>query len=39
MLILVAELQAFLQSKNITKAHVSISDEKNLAAAFVVLET
>jgi holo-[acyl-carrier protein] synthase len=39
MLILVAELQAFLESKNITKAHVSISDEKNLAAAFVVLET
>jgi holo-[acyl-carrier protein] synthase len=38
-LILADELQAFLKSKNITKTHVSISDEKNLAAAFVVLET
>jgi len=31
-------LQAFLASKNISKTHISISDEKNLAAAFVVLE-
>jgi holo-[acyl-carrier protein] synthase len=38
-LILAAELQAFMQSKNITQTHISISDEKNLAAAFVVLET
>ncbi len=38
MLMLAAELQAFLQAKNITKTHISISDEKNLAAAFVVLE-
>jgi holo-[acyl-carrier protein] synthase len=38
-LILSTELQGFLQSKNITQTHVSISDEKNLAAAFVVLET
>ena len=38
-LILAAELQALMQSKNITQTHISISDEKNLAAAFVVLET
>jgi holo-[acyl-carrier protein] synthase len=38
-LILALELQALLQSKNITHTHISISDEKNLAAAFVVLET
>ena len=38
MLILAAELQAFLLSKNISQMHISISDEKNLAAAFVVLE-
>jgi holo-[acyl-carrier protein] synthase len=38
-LILAAELQAFMQAKNITQTHISISDEKNLAAAFVVLET
>ena len=38
-LILADELQAFMQSKNITQTHISISDEKNLAAAFVVLET
>ncbi len=37
-LILAIELQAFLTEKNITKTHISISDEKNLAAAFVVLE-
>jgi holo-[acyl-carrier protein] synthase len=39
LLILAPELQALLQSKNITHTHISISDEKNLAAAFVVLET
>ncbi len=38
-LIFAAELQAFMQSKNIMQTHISISDEKNLAAAFVVLET
>jgi holo-[acyl-carrier protein] synthase len=38
-LILAPELQALLQSKNISRTHISISDEKNLAAAFVVLET
>jgi holo-[acyl-carrier protein] synthase len=38
-LILADELQVFLKSKSITKTHISISDEKNLAAAFVVLET
>ncbi len=38
-LILAAELQAFLLTKNIAQTHISISDEKNLAAAFVVLET
>ena len=37
-LILAAELQTFLKAKNITQTHISISDEKNLAAAFVVLE-
>ena len=37
-LVLAAELQVFLQSKNIVNMHISISDEKNLAAAFVVLE-
>ena len=38
-LLLAPELQRFLNNKNITKTHVSISDEKNLAAAFVVLES
>ena len=38
-LILAAALQAFLDNKNITQTHISISDENNLAAAFVVLET
>ncbi|HBA09305.1 MULTISPECIES: holo-ACP synthase [Methylotenera] len=37
-LVLAPVLQAFLDSKNINKTHISISDEKNLAAAFVVLE-
>ena len=38
-LILATELQTFLAAKNISQTHISISDEKNLAAAFVVLET
>lgn len=38
MLLLAPELQLFLNNKNITKTHISISDEKNLATAFVVLE-
>ena len=38
-LILATELQAFLAAKNILQTHISISDEKNLAAAFVILET
>jgi holo-[acyl-carrier protein] synthase len=38
LLLLAPELQGFLISRNITKTHISISDEKNLAAAFVVLE-
>ncbi len=38
-LILAPELQALLNAKHITQTHISISDEKNLAAAFVVLET
>lgn len=33
------ELQALLDSKGIRYMHLSISDEKALAAAFVVLET
>lgn len=36
---LAPELQTFLQTKNITQTHISISDEKNLAAAFVILES
>lgn len=38
-LLLAAELQKFLDAKNIQQTHISISDEKNLAAAFVILET
>ena len=38
-LILATDLRAFLNTKNITQTHISMSDEKNLAAAFVVLET
>ena len=38
-LVLTTDLKAFLVSKKITQTHISISDEKNLAAAFVVLET
>jgi len=37
-LVLAAELQAMMTSREITQTHISISDEKNLAAAFVVLE-
>jgi len=37
-LVLATELQAYLLSKKITQTHISISDEKNLAVAFVVLE-
>ncbi len=32
-------LQALVDEKNIVHQHISISDEKNLAAAFVILET
>jgi holo-[acyl-carrier protein] synthase len=32
------EIQALMREKNIKATHVSVSDEKNLAAAFVVLE-
>ena len=35
---LAPELQAFLDDKGISQQHLSISDEKALAAAFVVLE-
>ena len=38
LLVLSLDLEDFLKSKNITQMHISISDEKNLAAAFVVLE-
>ena len=38
-LVLASELQDFLTTKSITHTHISISDEKNLAAAFVILET
>lgn len=37
-LILAPMLQALIAEKNITSQHVSISDEKALAVAFVVLE-
>lgn len=37
-LMLAAELQTLLASKGITKMHLSVSDEKNLAVAFVTLE-
>ena len=36
---LAEDLRAFMNTKKITQTHISISDEKNLAAAFVVLET
>jgi holo-[acyl-carrier protein] synthase len=38
-LVLAQPLQDFLVTKAIQHMHISISDEKNLAAAFVVLET
>lgn len=38
LLILAQDLADFVHEKRITQMHVSISDEKNLAAAFVVLE-
>ncbi|MGJ8619870.1 MAG: holo-ACP synthase [Methylophilaceae bacterium] len=38
LLILAKSLQDFLNQKSIQHMHISISDEKNLAAAFVVLE-
>lgn len=37
-LVLAPELLAYMQAKQITQTHISISDEKNLAAAFVALE-
>ncbi len=39
LLVLAPELQTFLQAKQIRHTHLTISDERNLAAAFVVLET
>lgn len=36
---LTESLQAFLTQNHIRGSHISISDEKNLAVAFVVLET
>lgn len=39
LLVFAPELQALLALKKIQHTHLSISDEKNLAAAFVVLET
>lgn len=38
-LVLDKALQDFLTEKSISHMHITISDEKNLAAAFVVLET
>lgn len=37
-LILARDLQALLDEKKITQTHITISDEKNLALAYVVLE-
>ena len=34
-----SELRSYLKEKNILSQHISISDEKNIATAFVVLET
>lgn len=39
LLVLDDELQTVVNQKNISQSHISISDEKNLAVAFVVLET
>lgn len=38
-LVLAPALTAWMHQKSIHHTHISISDEKNLAAAFVVLET
>lgn len=38
LLVFADELQKVIDQQNITQSHISISDEKNLAAAFVVLE-
>ncbi len=38
LLVFSSELQAQIDEKNIVQQHISISDEKNLAAAFVILE-
>ncbi len=38
-LVFAPDLTAWMHQKNIRHTHISISDEKNLAAAFVVLET
>ena len=38
-LVLADDLLMLMQSKKIIQTHLTISDEKNLAAAFVVLET
>ncbi|MFM2434314.1 MAG: hypothetical protein RL063_293 [Pseudomonadota bacterium] len=38
-LVLAPDLLAFMQEKNIQHTHISISDEKNLATAFVILES
>lgn len=38
-LVLAPDLTAWMHQKNIQHTYISISDEKNLAAAFVVLET
>jgi len=38
LLVLAPELQSKLDEKEISSMHISISDEKNLAVAFVVLE-
>jgi holo-[acyl-carrier protein] synthase len=38
-LVLAPDLTALMHQKNIVNTHISISDEKNLATAFVVLET
>lgn len=38
LLVLAGNLQDLLTDKNINNMHITISDEKNLAAAFVVLE-
>ncbi|MFM2434221.1 MAG: hypothetical protein RL063_200 [Pseudomonadota bacterium] len=38
-LVLAPDLLIFMQEKNIQHTHISISDEKNLATAFVILES